>query len=134
MLSWRAGDPAHLVFAVEREPIMRNAMQIPRFMILIALAGLTITACSHPALDPPSAAPGASDVRSIEPPPPPGAGPELQAVPLPCQPPLRECINCNGALICTLRCPVCRTISPQSEGLPSTVAFGPVTESCGSTI
>lgn len=112
--------------------IMRNDMQIPRLMILIALVGLTITACSHPAVDPPSAAPSA--VRSIKSPPLPSARPDLQAVPLPCQPPLKICVSCTGALICTLRCPICPHVSPRSAGLPATVAFGPPAESCDSTL
>ena len=115
---------------------MRNDLQIPCLMILLASIGLTIAACAQPAVDPPSAAPGAPAVRSTESPPlPRDARPELQAVPLPCQPPLKICISCTGTFICTLRCPVCPApVSPRPDGLPATLALGPAAESCGGTI
>lgn len=100
---------------------MRNESQSSRLMILVASIGLALAACAR-SPEPSRAAPG------------PAAAPVEAAVPA-CAPPLRQCIGCNGALICALHCPECAPpAAPPPEPVPATLALGPESGTCGSAI
>jgi len=100
---------------------MPNESRSSRLMILVASIGLALAACAR-SPDASRATPGAA------------AAPVEAAAPA-CSPPLRQCIGCNGALICAVRCPECAPpAAPQPEPVPATLALGPESETCGGTI
>lgn len=90
-------------------------------MILIASIGLALAACAR-SPEASRAAPG------------PAAAPVEAAAPT-CSPPLRQCIGCNGALICAVRCPECAPQeAPQPEPVPAMLALAPTSGTCGGAI
>jgi hypothetical protein len=90
-------------------------------MILVATLGLALAACAR--------SPEAS--RAMPGP----TAPALEAAVPACQPPLRQCIGCNGAPLCARLCPECPALAaPQSEPVPAALALAPDSGTCGSAI
>ena len=100
---------------------MPNESRSSRLMILLASIGLALAACARS----PEASRAAPD---------PAVAP-AEAAAVTCRPPLRQCIGCNGALLCALHCPECAPpAAPAPEPVPAALALGPVSGTCGGAI